>query len=102
MTTNKPTTYFELSQQNAEAEVRGRFAAERPYTVGSEPTTANAPLPPSPIDWSVDGVEPPLGEMVDAVPDMLTQPHGGSALAAPQAECPYAGAEGCHLERNDI
>jgi hypothetical protein len=63
--TPKPTTYYELAQQDAEASVQGRWATERPYTVGSEPTVTG-PFAASPIDWTVDGIEPPLGEVVNA------------------------------------
>jgi len=48
------------------------------YVVGSE-LGVTGPYPPSPIQWN-DGTEPSLGESVDWLPDMLTTPHGGSAL----------------------
>lgn len=103
MTTNKPTTMFELGQQNAEMEVGGRFAPARPYVVGSEETTVNAPLPPSPIDWSVDGKEPSLGFSVEEVPQMETIAHGGSEFAPQAAPCPYLLETGeCHLVANQM
>ena len=54
------------------------------FVVGSEPSGIG-PLPAP--GYSADpGQEPPLGQDVNAVPDMETEPYGGSALVGPQDE----------------
>jgi hypothetical protein len=61
----EPTTYFHEAQLDDD-ELGGRYSARGPDPVPQQP--ASSP-------WTCDpvGIEPPLGEAVDWLPDMLTR-----------------------------
>lgn len=73
------STYFEMSQNSI-----GMDNNDHAFLVG----TGGVPPLPAPSYSSDPGLEPPLNEDVNAVADMLTMPHGGSAFLPPEEPAP--------------
>ena len=80
----EPTSYFQLAQHEEEVSTTGQYAKQKPFVVG----TGVPPPFPAPRYAADPGLEPPLGEDVNWLPDMLTTPHGGSALVTPDDAFP--------------
>jgi hypothetical protein len=74
-----PTTYYQLQREAEELEAGGA------YLVGSEPGLSG-PFPASPIDWAAAGVEPPLGECVNAFEPCGTPAEIEASIASLPAE----------------